>query len=101
MSEELQPRNILGRAFYAPDNIVRWIIRISRRNLCEILWRDAESDVWHTGQRMRLTNVQQALPSWQEVPAPQLGETIKKAGATGLVEERTIPAPGAGEKEKR
>lgn len=81
-----EAQQLVGRAFRCDDGLVRWIIYLStRRGYFSVLWRDDESEVWHSGGIIR-------ADKWrggQEVRAPQPGETYRLVGATGVENQRT------------
>lgn len=76
----------VGKAYRDPDGIVRWCISKSTRNLYQFWWRAEKDQEWYSGSKER------SIPdSWEEVPAPQPGETIIRMDYFGMPHETTVP----------
>ena len=76
---------LVGRAFRCSDGLVRWITHLSVRGYYSLLWRRETEDVWYSGGIVKYYRWE----GGKEVPAPKPGETIRIAGATGVISEIT------------
>lgn len=66
----------VGRAYRCTDGLIRWITGISTRKNYQVLWLREEDGVWMQGGTWPFAQWQDS----EEVPAPQPGETYKRAG---------------------
>jgi hypothetical protein len=69
---------------------VRWIIYLSTLDNYGVRWLDERNNVWFSGGTVKIKKWQERYGEAEEVRAPQPGESYLMAGATGLVETRTV-----------